>query len=152
MMKLKLPAIPGLPRLRRGEPASSYPVDFGLLPADKRGRVALVTMLEVDTDRFDEIIAATQSTLRRYDKIVYLTDALDFTPFRQRRLVFEYWPSPREIDRHGAGLDWARYLSAKRDLLFMKWSVTVVVAYGRTIEDRISSMLRSATGVDGSTA
>lgn len=122
---------------------SECPEKTGILRKNNRARVALVTILGVEEKRVDEIINVTQSALKEYDKIVYLTDSPNFHQFRTRQLAFEYWPSPHEINLHGQGLDWNNYLTSKKALLMSKWSVSVVVAYGVSIEDRISSLKSS---------
>jgi hypothetical protein len=93
-------------------------------------RTALVSLIDVDARLVPEIIDTTRRRLRRYDRIVYLTDNADFRPFRERGAVFEYLPPLGEMTTHAPDLPWAGYLRNRRILLLAKWYPSLEISYG----------------------
>jgi hypothetical protein len=142
-------------RARMRSPAApakaSPPTDGGALPVSLFDdavtvRSAIVTLLGVPPADLAATIDRCLAVMARYDRLVFLTDSLDFTPFRARRVIFEYWPAPALAEAEHPDLDWAEYLSAKRELLYSKWGINLEVRFGISLEDRIAAAARYRTG------
>ena len=61
---------------------------------------------------------------------VFLTDSLDFKPFRERRLRFEYLPDGGRRQRFAPDLDWSTYERRRYRLLADKWRPQSVISFG----------------------
>jgi hypothetical protein len=61
---------------------------------------------------------------------VFLTDSLDFKPFRERRLRFEYLPDGGRRQRFAPDLDWHTYERRRYRLLVEKWRPQSLISFG----------------------
>jgi hypothetical protein len=61
---------------------------------------------------------------------VFLTDSLDFKPFRERRLRFEYLPDGGRRQRFAPDLDWRAYERRRYRLLVEKWRPQSLISFG----------------------
>ncbi len=121
----------GLRGARPARPATA-PEAPGLFPPGS-GRTVLVTVLGIEAARLDEVIDQAAAVLSRFERLVFVTDHADFSPFRRRRLAFEYLPPPARRTGPRAGTDWARYLGARYELIVSKWQPVRVVSYGTPV-------------------
>jgi hypothetical protein len=62
---------------------------------------------------------------------VFITDSLDFDPFRARRLRFEYFPDRGTRQRFASDLDWDLYERRRYALLRDKWQPRSLIWFGR---------------------
>jgi hypothetical protein len=62
---------------------------------------------------------------------VFVTDSLDFDPFRARRLRFEYFPDRGTRQRFASDLDWDLYERRRYALLRDKWQPRSLIWFGR---------------------
>ena len=62
---------------------------------------------------------------------VFVTDLLDFDPFRKRRLRFEYFPDRGKWYRFAPDLDWDLYERHRYALLRDKWKPRLLIWFGR---------------------
>ncbi len=61
---------------------------------------------------------------------VFLTDSLEFKPFRARRLRFEYLPDGGRRQRFAADLDWRAYDRRRYRQLVEKWRPQSLISFG----------------------
>ena len=61
---------------------------------------------------------------------VFVTDWLDFEPFRARRLCFEYVPDGDRRQRFAPDLDWRAYERRRYRLLAEKWRPQSLILFG----------------------
>lgn len=107
-------------------------------------QVLLVTMLGVMQESIAGIIDRT-SAASPGAKVVYLTDALDFTAFRQRGAIFEYIPPLSEQSRHAGIMNWPHYLRRRWALIEAKWAPTQFHAYGMNFDRFLAAAERADT-------
>jgi hypothetical protein len=62
---------------------------------------------------------------------VFITDSLDFAPFRKRRLRFEYFPDRGTRQRFVPALDWDMYECQRYVLLREKWRPRSLIWFGQ---------------------
>jgi hypothetical protein len=87
---------------------------------------------------------------------VFVTDSLDFDPFRARRLRFEYFPDRGTRQRFASDLDWDLYERRRYALLRDKWRPRSLIWFGRPppadcvalINARACSTISPAAGRD----
>jgi len=115
------------------EPPSAPPVEH---------QVLLVTMLGVKQASIADIIDRT-SAAGPGSKIVYLTDTLDFTAFRQRGAIFEYIPPLSEQSRYAGIMNWPHYLQRRWALIEAKWAPTQIHAYGMNFDRFLAAAERA---------
>jgi hypothetical protein len=95
--------------------------------------VVMITIIGVNEAQIDEIIDVTQAKFGRGNRLVYLTDSLDFMKFRNRGVIFEYVPSSLEQRLHSATMPWPSYLEEHWLLLLAKWKPLHILTYGQNI-------------------
>lgn len=95
-------------------------------------RPVLVTVLGLSGRSLVEVL---ELVLRKADSTqtapIFVTDSIDFSPFRQRRLRFEYLPDRDRQQRFAPALDWDLYLRRRYALLGDKWQAQSVISFGR---------------------
>ena len=112
---------PGLPAVRVYE----------ALPADAPRAVIFVTVFGLSTAALEEVLEVVAREGRDTPvSPVFLTDSLDFKPFRKRRLRFEYLPDGGRRQRFAPDLDWPTYERRRYRLLAEKWRPQSVISFG----------------------
>jgi hypothetical protein len=124
-------------RLAGGESAAGEAPDWPpadeprLLPADAPRAVIFVTVFGLSTEALAEVLEVVAREGKDSPvSPVFLTDSLDFKPFRDRRLRFEYLPDGSRRQRFAPDLDWATYERRRYRLLAEKWRPQSVISFG----------------------
>jgi hypothetical protein len=114
------------------QPAESSPPEPAPPPASPARPVVLVTVLGLSGSALHEVLElVTKDTRAKPIAPVFITDSLDFTPFRQRRLRFEYLPDRGRQQRFAPELEWDLYLRRRYGLLSEKWQTKSIISFGR---------------------
>lgn len=129
-----------LHRLRRGraEVASGRelrPVPEPAPPASSASPcpVVLVTALGLAGRALEEVLElVTKESESTSVTPVFVTDSLDFAPFRRRRLRFEYLPDRGTQQRLVPDLDRHLYERRRYLLLREKWQTRSLISFGRS--------------------
>lgn len=95
----------------------------------------LVAVFEVPENLIGEVLEQAVREHGTESRLVFVTDDLDFLPFRQRKLVFEHLPSRAERAKHAQHVNWADYLRQRWSILAEKWQATKIVSYGLPPEE-----------------
>lgn len=74
---------------------------------------------------------------------VVLTDSTDFRLFRERRIVFEYFPPREHQERFAPGLNWSLYRLRRLALLRRKWQPLRIIAFGTNAGDVLNDWRHS---------
>jgi hypothetical protein len=116
------PDDPALP-----EPAAADPVP----PPDARRAVIFVTVFGLSTGALEEVLEVVMRESKDAPvSPVFLTDSLEFKPFRERRLRFEYLPDGGRRQRFAPDLDWRAYERRRYRLLVEKWRPQSLISFG----------------------
>ena len=100
-------------------------------PADAPRAVIFVTVFGLSTAALEEVLEVVAREGRDTPvSPVFLTDSLDFKPFRKRRLRFEYLPDGGRRLRFAPDLDWPTYERRRDRLLAEKWRPQSVISFG----------------------
>jgi hypothetical protein len=100
-------------------------------PADAPRAVIFVTVFGLSTAALEEVLEVVAREGRETPvSPVFLTDSLDFKPFRKRRLRFEYLPDGGRRQRFAPDLDWPTYERRRYRLLAEKWRPQSVISFG----------------------
>jgi hypothetical protein len=92
----------------------------------------LVTVLGLSRRALDEVLKLVAKEAETKPIVpVFITDDLDFAPFRKRRLRFEYLPDRDRQQRFAPDLDWDLYLRRRYALLSAKWQAKSTISFGR---------------------
>lgn len=119
----------GKPPRPAPESAPSAPV---VPPAGRARAFVLVTVLGLSRRALDEVLKlVTKEAETKSFVPVFITDDLDFAPFRKRRLRFEYLPDRDRQQRFAPELDWDLYLRRRYALLSAKWQAKSTISFGR---------------------
>lgn len=94
----------------------------------------LIVVIGIDNKLVPEIIETIKKKFAKSDKLVFLTDDSDFTPFREQAVAFEYMPSLIEQRVHVADMPWQSYLRERWGLLLAKWKPRLILSYGTNID------------------
>lgn len=94
----------------------------------------LVSLIGVEAALVEDILDDTRRAYGRRDRLVYLTDAASFVPFRRQGAIFEYMPPLAEQAAFGADMPWRSYLGERWQLLLAKWAPHRILAFGMTME------------------
>jgi hypothetical protein len=114
------------------EAAESSPPEPAAPPASPARPVVLVTVLGLSGGTLHEVLElVTKDSRAKPIAPVFITDSLDFTPFRQRRLRFEYLPDRGRQQRFAPELEWDLYLRRRYALLSEKWQTKSIISFGR---------------------
>jgi hypothetical protein len=152
--RVRSPRVPSRP-----EPAPPMPVVPAAPvrdPAPAPGTV-VVTVLGLAGPTLQEVIElAAKAAAAAPATPVFVTDSLDFDPFRARRLRFEYFPDRGTRQRFASDLDWDLYERRRYALLRDKWQPRSLIWFGRpppadcvaVINARAGGTPSAATGRD----
>jgi hypothetical protein len=112
-------------------PESSPSVPVVTSPSSARAFV-LVTVLGLSRRALEEVLKLVAKEAETKPIVpVFITDDLDFAPFRKRRLRFEYLPDRDRQQRFAPDLDWDLYLRRRYALLSAKWQTKSIISFGR---------------------
>ena len=112
-------------------PAESSPPKPAAPPSSAPA-VVLVTVLGLSGRALHDVLElVTKDARPKPIAPVFITDSLDFAPFRQRRLRFEYVPDRGRQQRFAPELDWDLYLRRRYALLSEKWQTKSIISFGR---------------------
>lgn len=104
--------------------------------------LALISLLGMPQAEVDQIVSAGAAKLsRRFERTVYLTTADDFTVFRQRSLIVEYFPEAL----WGDSLTWRHYLLRRQEIILAKWQPDWILSYGKTFEKYLDEVCESVS-------
>jgi hypothetical protein len=113
------------PEQPRAEPPAAEPAP------DAPRAVVFVTVLGLSTAALEEVLEVVLREGRNAPvSPVFLTDSLDFRPFRVRRLRFEYLPDGGRRQRFAPDLDWSAYERRRYRLLVEKWRPRSLISFG----------------------
>jgi hypothetical protein len=114
------------------------------LPADAPRAVIFVTVFGLSTAALEEVLEVVAREGRDTPvSPVFLTDSLDFKPFRKRRLRFEYLPDGGRRQRFAPDLDWPTYERRRYRLLAEKWRPQSVISFGTPPPADCAAAIRS---------
>ena len=115
-------------------------------PADPRRAVIFVTVFGLSTAALEEVL---EVVMREGEDTavspVFLTDSLDFKPFKDRRLRFEYLPDGGRRHRFAPDLDWRTYERRRYRLLAAKWRPQSLISFGTPAPPDCAAAIRSLT-------
>ena len=114
------------------------------LAADAPRAVIFVTVFGLSTAALEEVLEVVKREGK--DTLVnpvFLTDSLDFKPFRVRRLRFEYLPDGGRRHRFAPDLDWRTYERRRYRLLAAKWRPQSLISFGTPAPPACATAIRS---------
>ena len=114
------------------------------LAADAPRAVIFVTVFGLSTAALEEVLEVVKREGK--DTLVnpvFLTDSLDFKPFRARRLRFEYLPDGGRRHRFAPDLDWRTYERRRYRLLAAKWRPQSLISFGTPAPPACAAAIRS---------
>ncbi|MCC2665493.1 MAG: hypothetical protein K0S35_3415 [Geminicoccaceae bacterium] len=125
-------------RFAPGEPGAGEatgdwppPEELRAPPPDAPRAVIFVTVFGLSTAALEEVLeVVAREGKDTAVSPVFLTDSLDFKPFRKRRLRFEYLPDGGRRQRFAPDLDWPTYERRRYRLLAEKWRPQSVISFG----------------------
>jgi hypothetical protein len=138
-------------RSAAGRPSAAPPTDQHLatvqaLPADAPRAVIFVTVFGLSTAALEEVLEVVAREGKDTPvSPVFLTDSLDFKPFRDRRLRFEYLPDGGRRHRFAPDLDWRTYERRRYRLLAAKWRPQSLISFGTPAPPDCAAAIRSLT-------
>jgi hypothetical protein len=114
------------------EQPAAEPADPEQAPtADAPRAVIFVTVFGLSTAALEEVLEVVKREGGDAPvSPVFLTDSLDFRPFRARRLRFEYLPDGGRRQRFAPDLDWRAYDRRRYRLLVEKWRPQSLISFG----------------------
>jgi hypothetical protein len=131
-------------------PAGQPAADDETPPADAPRAVIFVTVFGLSTAALEEVLEVVAREGRDTPvSPVFLTDALDFKPFRERRLRFEYLPDAGTRHRFAPDLDWPTYERRRYRLLAEKWRPQSLVSFGTPPPSDCAAAIKSLSARSG---
>jgi hypothetical protein len=113
------------------QPVAEPPVPEPPPAPDAPRAVIFVTVFGLSTAALEEVLEVVIREGRNAPvSPVFLTDSLDFRPFRVRRLRFEYLPDGGRRQRFAPDLDWSAYERRRYRLLVEKWRPQSLISFG----------------------
>ena len=114
--------------------------------ADAPRAVIFVTVFGLSTPALEEVLEVVIREGRDTPVTpVFLTDLLDFKPFRERRLRFEYLPDGGRRQRFAPDLDWRAYERRRYRLLVDKWRPQSLISFGTPPPADCAAAIKSLT-------
>jgi hypothetical protein len=108
--------------------------------------VILVTVFGLSTAALEEVLEVVMREGKDTPvSPVFLTDSLDFKPFRERRLRFEYLPDGGRRQRFAPDLDWRAYDRRRYRLLVEKWRPQSLISFGTPPPADCAAAIKSLT-------
>lgn len=124
------------------EPAPSEPASA----ADAPRAVIFVTVFGLSTTALEEVLEVVIREGKDTPVTpVFLTDSLEFKPFRERRLRFEYLPDGGRRQRFAPDLDWRAYERRRYRLLVEKWRPQSLISFGTPPPADCAAAIKSQT-------
>jgi hypothetical protein len=132
---------------RPGAPPTDHPAATDEAPpADAPRAVIFVTVFGLSTAALEEVLeVVTRESKDTPASPVFLTDSLDFKPFRDRRLRFEYLPDAGRRHRFAPDLDWRAYERRRYRLLAAKWRPQSLISFGTPAPPDCAAAIRALT-------
>jgi hypothetical protein len=113
-------------------------------PAEVPRAVIFVTVFGLSRAALEEVIEVVAREGKDTPvSPVFLTDSLDFEPFRTRRLRFEYLPDGGIRHRFAPDLDWPTYERRRYRLLAEKWRPQSLISFGTSPPPDCVAAIRS---------
>jgi hypothetical protein len=123
------PRAPSAPVPRAETP--SAPVPRAETPAPAPRAVIFVTVFGLSTSALEEVLdLVAREGQGKPVSPVFLTDSLEFKPFRERRLRFEYIPDGGRRQQFAPDLDWQTYERRRYHALAEKWRPQSLISFG----------------------
>lgn len=114
--------------------------------ADAQRAVIFVTVFGLSSAALEQVL---EIVMREGEDTpvspVFLTDSLDFKPFRDRRLRFEYLPDGGRRQRFAPDLDWRTYERRRYRLLAAKWRPQSLISFGTPAPPDCAAAIRALT-------
>jgi hypothetical protein len=145
------PAVPVVPpRSDAASPSAPATADS---PADKAlpdkpsgPRTVLVTTLGLSDDPLDKVVATVTAECRQTrTRALFITDASDFTIFRNRKALFEQVIDPSVCAARWPGRDWWGYAHHQYRLIGQKWRPVTIIAFGRPADPSFLDAVRQGS-------
>ena len=103
------------------------------VPAPKRGGNVVVTVLGLSGKALDQVLyLAHRQCAERGSRPVFVTDGLDFAPFRQRRLITDQVADAEALAAQIPELPWRSYRRRQYALVAARWQPVAIVTFGRS--------------------
>lgn len=116
-------------------------------PASPAPAPVLVTVLGLSGSALEDVLELVSREAETKPIVpVFITDTLDFAPFRRRRLRFEHLPDRDCQQRFAPDLEWDLYLRRRYTLLREKWQARSLISFGRPPPREDAVDLRPGTG------
>ena len=116
------------------------------LPADAPRAVIFVTVFGLSLPALEEVLELVAREGQGAPiSPVFLTDTLEFKPFRDRRLRFEYFPDGGRRQRFAPELDWPSYERRRYRALAEKWRPQSLISFGTPPPPECAAAVRSIT-------
>jgi len=141
-----------LATIRAGRPAAEAPAlqepapgnEDRATPADVPRAVIFVTVFGLSSAALEEVIEVVAREGKGIPvSPVFLTDSLNFEPFRTRRLRFESLPDGGARHRFAPDLDWPTYERRRYRLLAEKWRPQSLISFGTPPSPDCMAAIRS---------
>jgi hypothetical protein len=115
-------------------------------PAPAPRAVIFVTVFGLSTSALEEVLEVVMREGKDTPvSPVFLTDSLDFKPFRERRLRFEYLPDGGRRQGFAPDLDWRAYERRRYRLLVEKWRPQSLISFGTPPPADCAAAIKSLT-------
>jgi hypothetical protein len=94
-------------------------------------RIIAVTAFELSKEALAKVLDTVEAHCRKRDTLpLVLTDCNCFEMFRDRSMVFEYFPPEASRERFAPDLQWPLFFRRRLALLRRKWGPVGVVSFG----------------------
>jgi hypothetical protein len=101
--------------------------------APARGGNVVVTVLGLSGEALEHVLTlAERQCAARGSRPVFVTDGLDFAPFRRRRLVVDQVIDAEALAASSPDLPWQAYRQRQYALLAARWQPVAVITFGRS--------------------
>jgi hypothetical protein len=135
------------PATREASPEEPVTDERRAPPAEVPRAVIFVTVFGLSSAALEEVIEVVAREGKDTPvSPVFLTDSLDFEPFRTRRLRFEYLPDGGTRHRFAPDLDWTTYERRRYRLLAEKWRPQSLISFGTPPPPDCAAAIRSLRG------
>lgn len=112
-------------------------------PTEPLSGVIAITVLGLAGDELERVLDLTaRQTDALGGRAVFVTDAIDFTPFRRRRLVVEQIVPARVRMPERPDLAWTTYERRLYRLVHQRWRPDIVIVFGRAPDAGCLTALR----------
>jgi hypothetical protein len=102
-----------------------------------------VTTLGLDGEALDGVLATVTAECRQtHTRPLFITDASDFTSFRNCKALFEQVVDPAVRGARNPERDWWSYALRQYRLIGQKWRPVTVIAFGRPADPAFLDAVR----------